>query len=98
MREFLVILVVILLLAGLTAFRYRAQIAAMVRIWRTIKSVREQTNARNTGQIPKEKDDSMPLVNCARCGAWVSQAEAVRIGPGRFLCSSTCLKAAAPTG
>lgn len=95
MKEAFFIFLVIAVLLGLTAIRYRKQIAAMIHIWRSLKSIRQQAAQR---QVPPEKTEQLgPLVNCAKCGTWVPEQRAIKLRGGTFYCSSNCLETAAKT-
>ena len=91
MREIVVILLVIAVLLGLTAIRYRNQIVSIIRFWRQMQSVRQRINGRDPQSIPNanESDTGIGLVRCTSCGKWVSPAEAVR-GISGFVCLNTC--------
>jgi len=93
MREAFFILIVMAILLGLTAFRYRKQIAAVMHIWRSLKSMREQATQRKVQ--PEKAEQIGPLVNCAKCGTWVPEQRAVKLRGGTFYCSSNCLETAA---
>jgi len=73
MREALFILLVVGLLAALTAVRYRKQIAGMIGLARALKEAKADAvqNERVSGEKP-----SVQLVNCAKCGIWVPQNKA----------------------
>jgi hypothetical protein len=93
MKELFFILMVIAVLLGLTAIRYRKQIVTMIHIWRSLKSMREQTSQR---QVRTEKPDQLgQLVNCAKCGTWVPEQRAIKLRGGTFYCSANCLETAA---
>jgi len=89
MRETLFILFVIGVLLGLTAIRYRKQIAAVLHIYRSLKSVRQQIKTQAPAQTPVE---SGRLVNCSKCGTWVPEERAIKLRNGTFYCSSACLE------
>lgn len=91
MREALFILLVLLALAGLTVYRYRRQIRAAFEFYRTIKTIRERTHS-SQNQIPDEPAASGPLVHCQKCGTWVLEEKAVRLGRSAFYCSTECLE------
>ena len=92
MREAFVILIVIAVLLGLTAIRYRKQIAAMIHIWRSLKSMRQQAQR----QVQPEKAEELgSLVSCAKCGTWVPEQRAIKLRGGIVYCSSNCLETAA---
>ena len=92
MKEVFFILLVLLVLAGLTAYRYRKGIGAFLEFWRMLRTVREQSRG-NEKQIREEPSVAGPLVNCPKCGKWVSEDEAIRLGRTTFYCSANCLEA-----
>jgi hypothetical protein len=92
MREAIFILVILLLLFGLTAYRYRRQIKFALEIWRTMKGVREiQSKAKHSDPIepPAAKGE---LVNCGRCGKWTPISTSIKFGPTIYYCSTNCLQ------
>ena len=93
MREAFIILLVIGLLLALTAVRYRKQILAAYRFWRLLRDA-QQNNLRSQMPEPAESD-SGPLVNCAKCGKWVTESRSIRLGTRTFYCSPACLEKAA---
>jgi hypothetical protein len=97
MKEALVILGVIAIILGLTAVRYRRQIAGVIQIWRSLKSAREQIK-KQSGPVNEEPVASGKLVNCAKCGTWVPENKAINLRGGTFYCSSTCLEATTNVG
>ena len=98
MKEALVILFVLAIIAILTAVRYRRQISGMIQIWRTLKSARDQIK-QGRGTSPMEPPSAAgPLVNCARCGTWVPENRAIDLRGGIFYCSTACLENTAKVG
>ena len=93
MREAIFILIIIAVLLGLTAIRYRKQIVTMMQIWRSLKAMRQHSTQK---QVPREVPEQIgPLVNCAKCGTWVPEQRAIKLRGGIFYCSSNCLETAA---
>lgn len=92
MKEALFILLVIGVLAALTAVRYRKQIAGMIGIAKVLKQA-TRAGTFGTKTMPDETK-TIPLVNCSKCGVWVPQTKAVRVRDIYF-CSEACLAAAA---
>lgn len=90
MREFFVVLIVILGLLALTAFRYRRQISMLIGFSRMIREARSGVAAnrepKSINAEPKE------LVNCSRCGTWVPQDRAIRFDARTFYCSKECVQ------
>ncbi|MEO8573925.1 MAG: hypothetical protein ABI481_08140 [Pyrinomonadaceae bacterium] len=96
MKEAFFTLIVIAILLGLTAIRYRRQIAAMLHIWRSLKSMRDQAKEKQVR--PQDSIPAGPLVNCAKCGTWVPEQKAIQLRGGTFYCSSSCLESSVPAG
>ncbi|MBX3245147.1 MAG: hypothetical protein KF685_11905 [Acidobacteria bacterium] len=93
MREAIFILLVIAVLLGLTAFRFRKQIWAVYQVWRTIKSVRDLNSGDRKEQIPNAKGTEQ-LVKCVKCGSWVPKNRSVDLGSAVY-CSSACIEKSA---
>ena len=92
MKEALFIFIVLIALAGLTAYRYRRQLMAVANLWRTLQSIR-QTGRRTGDQIRDEPAAAVPLVNCPKCGTWVPEEKAIKLGRSAYYCSTKCLEA-----
>lgn len=90
MREALFILIVILVLLGWTAFRYRKTIAGILGVAKMLKEVKNGAIGVSSQSKQRERAVSSVLVNCAKCGVWVPQTRARRVGQ-EFYCSETCL-------
>jgi hypothetical protein len=94
-REAFFILLVIAVLAALTAYRYRRQIRTMREFWRMAKEMRQMHTA-----VRREVEEAKPvetgkLVNCSKCGTWVPEIRAIRLGRSSVYCSSKCLEKSA---
>ncbi len=92
MREILFILLVILVLFAITAWRYRKQIMVGVNIWRQFKSMQEQVRGQNEKPIDAPKASNGNLVRCSKCGTWVPENSAVKLGPNVFYCTTDCME------
>jgi hypothetical protein len=92
MREAVFILAVVFILLALTAIRYRRQIVAIITFWKQFQAARERlrTGAPEQQRQVDEPQRGIKLVNCARCGRWVPEAEAVRHSPTTFVCVRNC--------
>lgn len=90
MREALFILLVILVLLGLTAFRYRKAIAGMVGFAKMLKEAKQGLQSPAGAKPVREPERSAVLVNCVKCGVWVPQSKARKRGEV-FYCSDDCL-------
>ena len=90
MREAVFILFVAFLLLGLTAIRYRKQIAALLELARVLKGGALPPSP-SGHSIPGRDGVSIPLVNCSTCGIWVPETKAVKFG-GHYICSKDCIK------
>ena len=89
MREAIFILLVVFGLLALTALRYRKQIAGMIGFARMLKEAK-QNITQGSNQI-RGQEKSVPLVNCSKCGIWVPQSKARRVGD-IFFCSDQCVE------
>ena len=90
MREALFIFLVVFVLLALTAVRYRKQIAGMIGFARMLKEAK-QSISQGSPRIQSPSGKSIPLVNCSKCGVWVPQNKAMKIGDV-YYCSDECLK------
>ena len=90
MREALFILVIVCVLAALTAVRYRKQIAGMIGFARMLKEAKQNISVGSTNVI-RGPEKSIPLVNCSKCGVWIPQNKARKVGDV-FFCSDKCLQ------
>ena len=94
MREALFILVILLVLAALTLYRYRRQVGVGVQIWRALRKMRSD----HKKSIERPVETPMgPLVNCTRCGTWTPEGKAIRLGGANY-CSAKCVETTAHTG
>ena len=85
MREALFILVILLVLAALTAIRYRKQIAGVIGMARLLKEAKQNIST-GSHRVKQPSEKSIPLVNCSKCGVWIPQTKAIKFGDV-FLCS-----------
>ena len=91
MKEALFILGVLILLAALTAYRYRRQIWAVLEFMNQLKTIREGMK-RPQDRIPEGPVSKGPLVNCQKCGSWVPEETAIKLGRTAIFCSAKCLE------
>jgi hypothetical protein len=89
MRETLFILLVVFGLLAWTAFRYRKQIAGMIGFAKMLREAKDGL-IQGSNQGGKQTEKAMPLVNCIKCGIWVPQTKARKVGD-LFFCSDVCL-------
>ena len=87
MRDAIFILFVAFILFGLTALRYRKQIVGMIGVAKMLKEAKANV-VQGAGNFAREPEKSIPLVNCSKCGVWVPQTKARKIGDkiGRASC------------
>ncbi|HMQ04021.1 MAG TPA: hypothetical protein PKD26_08905 [Pyrinomonadaceae bacterium] len=95
MREALFVLFFVLVLLGLTAFRYRKQIFFGIQMWRSLNAARKNLKQRD-GSAFDDLPDRQNLVSCLKCGSWVSENSAVRLGKASYYCSKECAATASP--
>jgi hypothetical protein len=81
MKEAIFILFVTFVLLGLTAIRYRKQIAGIIGVARMLQ------DAKNTQAIGRKAEPtSKQLVNCTKCGVWVPERKSVKGRDGSVAC------------
>jgi len=95
MREVLFILLIIGLLLAFTAYKYRRHIRAMREFWRMAKQMREMTSQKSREVEEPKVSPPGKLVNCSKCGTWVPEERAIRLGRTSVFCSSRCLERSA---
>lgn len=95
MREAFFILLIVVLIFALTAFRYRKHILSVYQVWKMLKQARIQ-NAQNRDSIDDVNEAAIgPLVNCTKCGTWVPESRAIKLGARMFYCSTACVERSA---
>ncbi|HEY0427896.1 MAG TPA: hypothetical protein VGC76_08945 [Pyrinomonadaceae bacterium] len=95
MTKFLFILLLLLLVSGLVALRYRKQIQMALYMFRMFRKMRQMSKAPEEKQIEKtEASSDAKLVKCARCGTWIPQSKALNLRSKTFYCSANCMESA----
>ena len=92
MREALFILLVLLALLAITAYRYRRGIGAFLEFWRTLKAARERLGATERSMPAEKLREPTALVNCMKCGKWIGEDVAITLGRTGNYCSTRCLE------
>lgn len=94
--KFLIVLVILLLVLALIAFRYRKQIQTALYMWRMFKQMRQMSQKTPEKRIePKtnsKKDTS--LIRCLSCGNWTPETKALKLGAKSVYCSANCMEKA----
>jgi len=91
MKEIFLILAVLFLVFGMTAIRYRKQIAAVLGMARMLKEAKAAAENARRVQAPSAPQTN-ELVNCSKCGVWVPRNKAVTTGRAIFYCSQCYAK------
>lgn len=94
MKEALFILVIILGLFALTAFRYRGRIRTLLEFWRVVRSLQTR-HPQNITAHPEKQIPTSNLVNCGKCGNWIPESQAITLGGTSVFCSVKCLESSA---
>lgn len=92
MREIIFILLIILVLTALTAWRYRRQILVGVNIWREFKKMQSNVQDQTSKPIDVPKNSNGQLVRCSKCGTWVPENTAVKLAANVFYCTTDCME------
>lgn len=85
MKEAFFILLVVLVLLALSAVKYRKQIAGIIGFARMLKDARANI-AQRAHQVQSQDEKNVSLVNCSKCGVWIPQNKATKIGD-IYVCS-----------
>lgn len=98
MTKFLVITFLILVLLGLVLLRFRKQIQTALYVLKMFRQMRQKMNEpRAEKTIEKtEKPGGGQLVRCARCGTWIPETSAMKLGGKTFYCSANCIESSVP--
>ena len=94
MREALFILLIVCVLAALTAIRYRKQISGMIGFAKRLKEAKQNISV-GSPRVMQTPEKSIPLVNCSKCGVWVPQNKLRKVGD-LFFCSDECVQMQKP--
>lgn len=93
MIKVLVLLLLLLFLLAILATRYRRQITMGIQIFKMFRQVRGGSTSLQDKQIPKREDlSNVPLVKCVKCGTWVPQTSALKLGGNTYYCSTACVE------
>lgn len=92
MKVIFVIFVIGFLLFVFTAIRYRKQITGMIGLAKVLKETAQSVTQASAQLRNNAAEKSLPLVNCAKCGVWVPQTKARKMGD-LFFCSDECVRA-----
>lgn len=97
MTKFLVITFLILVLLGLVLLRFRKQIQTALYVLKMFRQMRRagQPPAEKTIDT-KEKTGGGQLIRCARCGTWIPETSAMKLGAKTYYCSANCIESAVP--
>ncbi|HQZ81865.1 MAG TPA: hypothetical protein PLR83_01475 [Pyrinomonadaceae bacterium] len=91
MREAVFILFVLFLLFGLTALRYRKQIAGILALGRTLREMREGTTT-ETAATKEKVPAALELRSCSGCGTWIDTNTAIKFDKNTLYCSKECVQ------
>jgi hypothetical protein len=94
--ELILIFLVIGAIFALTAIRYRRQIGAIYSFWKMLKQARIETR-QNADELGNNERAAGPLVNCSKCGTWIPESRAIKLGARLFFCSADCVEKSAKT-
>jgi hypothetical protein len=97
MTKFLVIIFLIVVLSALVLLHFRKQIQTALYVLRMFRQMRRanQPQAEKTIET-KEKPGGGQLIRCARCGTWIPETSAMKLGAKTFYCSANCIENAVP--
>ncbi len=97
MIKLLVIAFLLIVLLGLVLLRFRKQIQTALYVFRMFRQMRKVNQPRRENVLEKEqKAGGGKLVRCARCGTWIPETSAMKLGAKNFYCSANCVESAVP--
>lgn len=95
MIKILFILLLLIVLGGLIALRYRRQIQTALYFWRMFRKMRQMNKPEPEKKIEKQEiTKDVQLVRCARCKTWIPQSKALNLRSKAFYCSTNCMESA----
>ena len=93
--KYLLILLILILVFGLIALRYRKQIQSALYVWRMFRQMKQMSKPKDEKKIEQtETQSNIKLVKCAKCGTWTPLTKAIYFRSKIFYCSKTCMKSA----
>ena len=90
MIKVLFILFILLVVLGMVAIRYRKQVVMGIEVWKAFKKMRQAARPPEK-QVQAPENVNSPLVKCVKCGTWVPDANAIRLGSNKY-CSGACIE------
>lgn len=79
----LLVLLILVFVFALVAFRYRREISLLVKIFRLLFFHKK----------PKvESKKAEELIRCVNCQQWIPASQALALNMGNFYCSKECIK------
>lgn len=95
--KYLFILLILILVFGLIAFRYRKQIQTALYMWQMFRKMKEISKSQKEKRIEKtETQPETKLVKCAKCGTWTPLTKAIYFRSKTFYCSKNCMENLVP--
>ncbi len=93
MTKILFILLILIVLFGLIALRYRRQIQTALYFWRMFRKMRQMGKSEPENKLEnQESPKDAQLVRCAKCNTWFPQTKALNLRSKTFYCSANCME------
>lgn len=90
--KWLIILLLLVVLALIVAWRYRRQIQTAWFMYQAFKRMRQNAKPPAEKQVePKTRSGDTELVRCPKCLKWIPKDEAVKL-KSDYYCSLACLE------
>ncbi|MBA3633139.1 MAG: hypothetical protein H0W58_10090 [Acidobacteria bacterium] len=94
MSKLLILILLILVLAAIIAWRYRRQIQTALYLWRMFRKMRQMDKPPEKRIEKQENAKDLQLIRCAKCGTWIPQKNALNLRSKTFYCSANCMEQA----
>ena len=90
--KILIVLLLLIVVGGMIALRYRQQIRLALYFLRMFRKMRQMNKSDGKRIETKTETSNAMLVQCAGCKSWISESDALKIGSKSFYCSAACME------
>lgn len=87
MTKILFVLVVLAALAVYLSIRYKRQITIAIKLFKALRGAGAQGRGVSAEPVKSER-----LLQCSRCGTWVSESRAIKLRGQGVYCSPSCIE------
>ncbi len=93
MMKILFVLLILGLILGMVALRYRKQIQLALYFLKMFRKMRQiNKSGQNQIQAKDEMQSNSNLVQCAGCKKWMAEDNSLKMGVKSFYCTADCME------